>query len=558
MKALYFQFHQITSYQLFKEKVIFCLILLGLSATTSAQITEIIDATGDGGGNVLDNIIGLARDASDNIFVVGSSSDNVFKITPGGVITEIIDATGDGTNTLDAPRHVAIDGSGNAYVVGSGATSDNAFKITPGGVITEIIDATGDGGGNMLDVPRGVAVDGSENVYVVGSNSDNAFKITPGGVITEIIDATGDGSGNTMDNSRKIAVDGSGNVFVSAANTDNVFKITPGGVITEIIDATGDGAGNTLDFAHQLAVDDAGNVYVAGSTTDNVFKITPGGVITEIIDATGDGAGNPLDNPRGLTVTGDGTVLVAGANSDNAFKITPGGVITEIIDATGDGGGNILDNPRSVVLDGLGNAYVGGSASDNVFRISNVILPVELSSFRAEQKNQHINLTWLTNTELNNESFEIQRSRDGIEFNRIGEIKGSGTTYEQQEYIFIDENPGAAMNYYRLKQKDLDGQFEYSKIVVINFRSSGDQIGAFYPNPSPSAEVNLNYYSKENKEISLSFYDLAGNLVLARTIALSEGMNYLNFDFSTFEQHFYIAMFDDGAKKAYRKFMIQK
>ncbi len=93
--------------------------------------------------------------------------------------TEIIDSTDDGTgNSLGAPRRVAADAGGNVFVAGE--SSNNAFKITPGGTITEIIDSTGDGAGNILDSPRGVAVDGGGNVFVTGSGSDNAFKI--GGV----------------------------------------------------------------------------------------------------------------------------------------------------------------------------------------------------------------------------------------------------------------------------------------------------------------------------------------------------------------------------------------
>lgn len=93
-------------------------------------------------------------------------------------ITEIIDATGDGGgNTLDWPFLVAVDSNGNVYV--SGLESDNAFKVASDGAITEIIDATGDGGGNTLDRPEGIAVDYNGNVYVSGMFSDNAFKIQP-------------------------------------------------------------------------------------------------------------------------------------------------------------------------------------------------------------------------------------------------------------------------------------------------------------------------------------------------------------------------------------------
>ena len=116
-------------------------------------------------------------DSSGNVYISGNGSDNAFQITAGGTITEIIDATGDGAgNTLDSLDGVAVDASGNVYVAAN--LSDNAFQITPGGTITQIIDATGDGVGNTLDFPAGVAVDASGNVYVAGRDSDNVFRIS--------------------------------------------------------------------------------------------------------------------------------------------------------------------------------------------------------------------------------------------------------------------------------------------------------------------------------------------------------------------------------------------
>ncbi len=147
--------------------------------TMSIPKVVFLDGAGDGTGNLLVPY-GVAVDGSGNVYVVGgahTSHDGVFKVTPGGAITEIIDHTGDGTNLLRDPQSVAVDGSGNVYV--AGRASDNAFKVTSGGVITEILDATGDGGGNTLNGPRGVAVDGSGNVYVAGRSSSNVFKVTP-------------------------------------------------------------------------------------------------------------------------------------------------------------------------------------------------------------------------------------------------------------------------------------------------------------------------------------------------------------------------------------------
>ena len=132
--------------------MVLAVAVLALASPSNAQyvITEIIDATGDGGGNVLESPDGVAVDSIGNVYVVGYSNDNAFKITPGGTITEIIDVTGDrGGNTLEGPRQVAVDSSGSVYV--SGIISSNVFKIaTPGTcstggtpcTITEIIDAT--------------------------------------------------------------------------------------------------------------------------------------------------------------------------------------------------------------------------------------------------------------------------------------------------------------------------------------------------------------------------------------------------------------------------------
>jgi len=332
-------------------------------AAGRAQITQLIDATGDG-TNPLAVGSAVATDGAGNAFVSGFGTDNAFKITPGGAITQIIDSTGDGTNGLDGLEELATDGAGNVFA--AGGNSDNVFKITPGGAITEIIDSTGDGT-NRLDRAFDVATDGAGNVFVSGSLSQNVFRITPGGTITQIIDSTGDGT-NGLGLPTGVATDGAGNVFVCGFSTNNAFKITPGGVITQIIDSDGDGT-NGLDGANSVGTDASGNVFVGGYSSSNVFKITPGGTITQIIDSTGDGT-NPLSTVDGTVATdAAGNVFVAGRGSSNAFEITPGGTITEIIDATGDGT-DPLNTTLDVATDALGNVFVAGGFGNNAFKIA--------------------------------------------------------------------------------------------------------------------------------------------------------------------------------------------
>ena len=68
-------------------------------------------------------------------------------------------------------------------------------------------------------------------------------------------------------------------------------------------------------------------------------------------------------------------------------------------------------------------------------------------------------LSWKTASEINNSHFEIERSNNGKDFIKIGEIAGQGTSNSTKRYQFTDKNPGSAQQYYRLKQVDFDGKF---------------------------------------------------------------------------------------------------
>ena len=109
-------------------------------------------------------------------------------------------------------------------------------------------------------------------------------------------------------------------------------------------------------------------------------------------------------------------------------------------------------------------------------------LPVELKNFQATVADQTVLLTWETASEINNDYFDIERSIDGERFQAIGTQAGVGSTTSTTTYKFSDEKPTAGNIYYRLKQVDFDGSFEYSEVVSVKI-ASNDVIVNVSPNP---------------------------------------------------------------------------
>ena len=115
------------------------------------------------------------------------------------------------------------------------------------------------------------------------------------------------------------------------------------------------------------------------------------------------------------------------------------------------------------------------------------VLPVEILYFYGEKENENVRLDWQTATELNNSHFDVEWSKDGISFEKIGKVEGRGTTNEVQFYDFLHLSPILGENYYRLKQVDLDGpegSGEYTDIIQITFDTEKSITINIYPNPA--------------------------------------------------------------------------
>jgi hypothetical protein len=141
---------------------------------------------------------------------------------------------------------------------------------------------------------------------------------------------------------------------------------------------------------------------------------------------------------------------------------------------------------------------------------SNAVIPIEMMSFNAKAQNKTVKLDWVTASERGNAYFDVQRSANGRNWASIGSVKGNGTTGAKQSYNFTDDAPLSSANYYRLKQVDIDGKFDYSTTISVNMSASGKGL-SIYPNPV-SDKLNV-VSSSFDTEGSVQVFDMKGSLV---------------------------------------------
>jgi len=137
-------------------------------------------------------------------------------------------------------------------------------------------------------------------------------------------------------------------------------------------------------------------------------------------------------------------------------------------------------------------------------------LPIELLYFTGRNTSKGNLLEWSTATELNNDYFTLERSRNGIDFIDIARVNGAGTSLSQLNYNYLDTHAAEGINYYRLKQTDYDGQYTYSRIISIRTEKPGATFSIY---PNPSTNVFFITLADDDVPVSIAVYDAQGRTV---------------------------------------------
>jgi sugar lactone lactonase YvrE len=395
-------------------------IICTIRKITSAGVVTILAGSdsygstdGTGTAATFTDPVGIAADASGNIYVADSGNETIRKITPAGVVTTLAGTAGtlgsaDGTGTAASftnPEGVAVNASGNVYVADSG---DNKIRmVTSAGVVTTLAgggdyttSGSADGTGTVasFNYPEGIAVDTSGNLYVADTVNNTIRKVTSEGVVTTFAGMAGsfgsvDGTGTVASfwSPEGIAVDASGNVYVADTGNSTIRKITSEGGGTTFAGKSGtigsaDGAGAAAIFSgpEGITVDASGNLYVADTYNCTIRMITPEGVVTTLAgtaayygSSDGTASAANFNSPTGIAVDASGNIYVADTNNSTIRKVTSAGVVTTLAGRAGttgyaDGTGTaaLFSFPRGISVDASGNLYVADTGNNEIRKIT--------------------------------------------------------------------------------------------------------------------------------------------------------------------------------------------
>lgn len=244
-----------------------------------------------------------------------------------------------------------------------------------------------------------------------------------------------------------------------------------------------------------------------------------------------------LDKEASLVVGPSGVLVVQGdLVSAKELSVASGGVIAVGGDATfakdlsyDDSSGGELFVVGSVSeknTSQLGSAQDGTALESAYPDIYGVItgtvsaLPITLLDFTVRLRQQQVLIEWTTESETNNDYFEIERSVDGQQYEVVGTVPGAGTSTSVRTYRLIDEQPLTGVSYYRLRQTDFDGQQEAFDWVAVSFDGMPNQsatlsLDNIFPNPF-NTSCSVAFTPRGTSDVVVQLMNMQGTVIASK------------------------------------------
>ena len=475
----------------------------------------------------------------------GATDAFVLKLTAAGNAVSYCTYYG-GTGD-DLARDIVLKSTGDAYI--AGATTSTTTIASAGSFATVFGGGSSDGfiavinnagNGRVYGAYAGGTTEDKVEAIDLKSNGEAVLY----GYTRSYIGAGGFPSVNAYQANNGAAAGGPRDAFMMRVNATGSALLN-----STFYGTAGEDAGrnptafdvNTQHRSGGIAVNANGDIAMVMSTDATTLATVSS------VDATYNGDGGSLGglgdvyiaifDPTGVALSF--TTYLGGANHDYAtagIRWDPSNPLCIVV-----AGANHSDQTTFPTTAGSYLPTRGATTTNDqgfITKYCNVVLPVELLYFHANYtSNGNVLTEWKTATELNNHYFLVQRSSDGIHFETIGRVEGSGTSNQLLTYSFVDTNPLEGRSYYRLTQVDFDGKSGTSKIETV-LKSAFNNLNVS-PNPS-----NGNYLLTGNfassLTLELSIVDALGKEILKSKELISEGLFEKQIDISRYADGVYL------------------
>ncbi|PLX19280.1 MAG: hypothetical protein C0599_11065 [Salinivirgaceae bacterium] len=418
------------------------------------------------------------------------------------------------------------------------------------------------------DVNGNLDVDYSTDITMTSTGTLAGTPVTgtlSSGVATFSIEHTAIGSGLEL-------IASSGALTDATSTTFDILNYTycTDLLISEYMEAPGqntgielfNGTGSTIDLSnYQLQSDHNGAGWDYAVTLSGMLAH---GDVFLIVD---DGGSELMDSLASYGVTIDmlstnSLLLVSGNDPIGLFK-NDGSKAFVLLDVVGDG-----TNYEEVNLRRNDNVFAPNTTFDiNEWTESpnsygdlgnmDTPLPVVWDNISATPTNGSILLEWSTHSEINNDYFEVEHSLDNINYNMVGIVDGAGNSSVEQQYSYLHSGAVLGNNYYRIKQVDFDGAYNYSKVVTANLNDvDNSKLNIEYVFVDDNKQEMLISYAK-NAQVIIEIYDITGKKLWSKTLILNTEFEYVNLEDFNANEGMFVVSVKDNYQLDSKKFIVK-
>lgn len=494
-----------------------------------------------------------------------SNEISSLSFTGGTSLTVSLSSTDETCTAADGTATASLSGSGGTGIISyawSNGDSGAAITDLPSGTYSVIAsDEAGCMGTASVSVSQSsviLSVTTMVTDETCTANDGTASASASGGTATYDYSWSNSGStalisGLMADTYTVIATDVNGCTGTAdAVVNQNVTTLSPSITVTDAICTADNGtatvsvAGGTGAYSYGWSI--SGSTAMLSGLSPNSYTVT----VTDDNGCQGITSETVGQENISLSLTGSSTL--SSGSDGTAIASASGG--TAAYNYSWDNGGT------TATITGLAPATYGVIATDangcegNTSVVVESVLPIELLSFSGYYSKEAITLNWSTALEIDNKGFHIEKYSSGNDWKSIGFVQGNGTAEIRQDYKFTDKEPYFGKSFYRLKQVDFDGSFEYSNVISISVEREFTNL-LLFPNPNSSEVINLQFVSQKKGDLQIEILNQIGQRIFTNDYNAENGTNNLKLPVSDFPSGLYFVKVISDRNSIVKEFIIE-